>query len=56
MAINPFPRIQPLDKAGAYAVQDESAMIIERVDGSWSNVKGLPMERLREELAQFAGA
>jgi septum formation protein len=47
-------RIEPLDKAGAYAVQDESAMIIERVDGSWSNVKGLPMERLREELAAFA--
>lgn len=47
-------RIQPLDKAGAYAVQDESAMIIERVEGSWSNVKGLPMERLREELARMA--
>ena len=43
-------KIQPLDKAGAYAVQDESAMIIEEVRGSWSNVKGLPMERLREEL------
>ncbi|OAI57625.1 hypothetical protein AYO49_06500 [Verrucomicrobiaceae bacterium SCGC AG-212-N21] len=43
-------RIQPLDKAGAYAVQDESAMVIERVEGSWSNVKGLPMERLRAEL------
>lgn len=46
-------RIQPLDKAGAYAVQDESAMIIERVAGSWSNVKGLPMERLNEELADL---
>jgi septum formation protein len=44
-------RIQPLDKAGAYAVQDESAMIIQEVRGSWSNVKGLPMERLCEELA-----
>ena len=48
-------RIQPLDKAGAYAVQDESAMIIERVEGSWSNVKGLPMERLNEELQAFLG-
>jgi nucleoside triphosphate pyrophosphatase len=47
-------RIQPLDKAGAYAVQDESAMIIEEVSGSWSNVKGLPMERLREELDALA--
>lgn len=46
-------RIEPLDKAGAYAVQDESAMIIDRVDGSWSNVKGLPMERLLAELRSF---
>lgn len=45
-------RIEPLDKAGAYAVQDESAMIIDRVEGSWSNVKGLPMERLRAELSE----
>lgn len=43
-------RIQPLDKAGGYAIQDESAMIIERISGSWSNVKGLPMERLLREL------
>ncbi len=55
VAINDYhSRIQPLDKAGAYAVQDESAMIIERVAGSWSNVKGLPMERLGEELARLA--
>jgi septum formation protein len=46
-------RIEPLDKAGAYAVQDESAMIIEEVSGSWSNVKGLPMEALSEALASF---
>ena len=44
-------RIQPLDKAGAYAIQDESAMIIERISGSWTNVKGLPMEKLNEELS-----
>ncbi len=47
-------RIEPLDKAGAYAVQDESAMIIQEVRGSWSNVKGLPMEKLREKLAEFS--
>lgn len=46
-------RIEPLDKAGAYAIQDESAMIIESVQGSWSNVKGLPMERLGIELGRF---
>jgi septum formation protein len=48
-------RIEPLDKAGGYAVQDESAMVIERVDGSWSNVKGLPMERLKEEMRLLRG-
>lgn len=46
-------RIEPLDKAGAYAIQDESAMIIDSVQGSWTNVKGLPMERLQAELARF---
>jgi septum formation protein len=46
-------KIQPLDKAGAYAVQDESSMIIDRVEGSWSNVKGLPMERLQDVLRRF---
>jgi septum formation protein len=46
-------RIQPLDKAGGYAVQEESEMIIDRVEGSWSNVKGLPMERLSVELARL---
>jgi len=49
-------RIQPLDKAGAYAVQDESAMIIQEVEGSWSNVKGLPMERLAEALETYTAA
>jgi septum formation protein len=49
-----YRRIQPLDKAGGYAVQSESEMIIESVTGSWSNVKGLPMERLQLELAEFA--
>ena len=49
-------RIQPLDKAGAYAVQDESTMIIEEVEGSWSNVKGLPMERLAEALELYTAA
>ncbi|MEI6536337.1 MAG: Maf family protein, partial [Verrucomicrobiaceae bacterium] len=46
-------RIEPLDKAGAYAIQDESTMIIDSVQGSWSNVKGLPMERLGIELDRF---
>lgn len=42
--------IDPMDKAGAYAAQDHGEVIIERVEGSWTNVVGLPMERLREVL------
>lgn len=43
-------RIHPFDKAGAYAIQEYGELIIEEISGSYSNVVGLPMERLREEL------
>lgn len=46
-------RINPLDKAGAYAVQEFGHLIIERLDGSFSNVVGLPVERLARELKAF---
>lgn len=45
--------IDPLDKAGAYAAQEHGDLIIESLQGSWTNVVGLPMERLREELKTF---
>jgi septum formation protein len=47
-------RIQPLDKAGGYAIQDHGELIVERIDGSFTNVVGLPMERLQQELEAFA--
>lgn len=43
-------RINPLDKAGAYAIQEHSAGIVERLEGSYSNVMGLPVERLQATL------
>ena len=43
-------RTQPLDKAGAYAIQEEGHLIVEALDGSFSNVVGLPMARVLEEL------
>ena len=46
--------INPLDKAGAYAIQEFGAQIIEGTKGSFSNVVGLPLERLGRELKQFA--
>ncbi len=48
-------RIGPLDKAGAYAAQDDHGELIERVEGSFSNVTGLPMEALIEAFKEFAG-
>lgn len=45
--------IDPLDKAGAYAAQEDPINLIESVAGSLSNVIGLPMERLREVLLEF---
>ena len=45
--------INPLDKAGSYAAQEHGDVIIERVEGSWTNVVGLPMEALAEELEKL---
>jgi septum formation protein len=39
-----------LDKAGAYGIQERGELIVERIEGSFSNVVGLPVERLAEEL------
>ena len=46
-------RIDPLDKAGAYAIQEHGEMIVAKTKGSFSNVVGLPVERLKNELQEF---
>ena len=38
--------IQPLDKAGAYAAQNDEGRVIQKIEGLLSNVIGLPVERL----------
>jgi septum formation protein len=43
-------RVHVLDKAGAYAIQEHGELIIERYDGSFENIMGLPVQRLRREL------
>jgi len=42
---------EPLDKAGAYAVQGRGRHLVARVSGSFTNVVGLPLERLGRLLA-----
>ncbi|MES2734845.1 MAG: Maf family protein [Verrucomicrobiota bacterium] len=45
-------RVNPLDKAGAYGIQECSEMILDHHEGSWTNVMGLPMEKLVEVLGK----
>ena len=42
-------------KAGAYGIQDTGDQFVTRVEGSWSNVVGLPIELVREMLGEFSG-
>jgi septum formation protein len=46
-------KIDPLDKAGAYAAQGYGSEIIAGIEGSYSNVVGLPMEETVRALADF---
>jgi len=50
---NYFRVVNPIDKAGAYAAQAAGRSIIASVEGSFTNVIGLPMERTAAFLAQF---
>ena len=43
---------EPLDKAGAYAVQGRGALFVERLAGCYFNVVGLPLQALSRLLAQ----
>lgn len=46
-------KINPLDKAGAYAIQENGEMVVSEISGSFSNVVGLPIERVKSELAKW---
>lgn len=45
---------EPRGKAGAYAIQGRAARFIERIEGSWSNVVGLPISTVHRMLKRLA--
>lgn len=46
-------KTSPLDKAGAYGIQDHGEMIVERIAGAFDNVMGLPVLQVLEVLEEI---
>jgi len=46
-------RVHVFDKAGAYAIQEDGDLIIAGFSGSFENIMGLPVQRLRQELVKL---
>jgi septum formation protein len=42
---------EPFDKAGGYGIQGKASLFIRRIEGCYSNVVGLPLQRLGRLLS-----
>lgn len=45
---------EPMDKAGAYGIQGRASKYIQRIDGSYTNVVGLPIETVYKHLRKWS--
>lgn len=43
----------PMDKAGSYGIQSKGVVLVEKIDGDYSNVVGLPLAQCVRELRSF---
>lgn len=50
-----FGQVDPLDKAGAYGIQEHGEMLVESIDGAFDNVMGLPVARVLTVLGTCGG-
>jgi len=48
-----FQKVHVLDKAGSYGIQESGDMIVESIEGDYSNVVGLPQKCVAEKLNSF---
>ena len=46
--------VNPMDKAGAYAIQEHNKIILRKYEGSFSNIMGLPVEKLNKQIKKVS--